>query len=112
MSVASRTIPVMDATLSMTPLDLGPLPDLPLREYDLTGVLKRPDGTGPPEPRGRTAAVVDAVHEAAWSEWRLKVRAGSAGMALTAAELVLPEAAGATWTVSPANDAVSRTAKS
>jgi hypothetical protein len=95
----------MDATVSMTPLDLGPLPDSPLRDYDLTGVLKRPEGTRPPEPLGRTAAVVDAVHEAALSEWRLRVRAGSAGMALTAAELVLPEAAGATWTVTPSNDA-------
>lgn len=93
----------MDATLSMTPLDLGPLPDSPLREYDLTGVLKRPEGTKPPEPLGRTAAVVDAVHTDVLSQWSLRVRAGSAGMALTAAELVLPEAAGATWTVEPAS---------
>jgi hypothetical protein len=109
MSVASRTIPVMDATLSMTPLDLG-LPDPPLPEYDVTGVLERPEGTAPPSPVA-CPAVVDAVHTDIRSRWVLKVRAGSAGMALTAAELVLPEAAGATWTVTPSNDAVLGAAK-
>lgn len=92
----------MDATLSMTPLDLGPLPDSPLLEYDLTGVLERPEGTVPPVPVA-CPAVVDAVHTDTLSRWTLRVRAGTAGMALTAAELVLPEAAGATWTVGPAS---------
>lgn len=91
----------MDGVAGMVPLELPGLPESPLREYDLTGVLKRPEGTRPPAPVA-CPAVVDAVHTDVLSQWSLKVRAGSAGMALTAAELVLPEAAGATWTVEPA----------
>ena len=71
-----------------------------MREFDLVGVLERPEGQSPPQPVA-CPAVVDAVHTATLSEWRLRVRAGSAGMALSAAELVPPEAAGARWTVSP-----------
>jgi hypothetical protein len=90
----------MEGVAGMVPLELPELPESPLREYDLTGVLKRPEGTAPPEPL-TCPAVVDAVHTDVLSRWVLRVRAGSAGMALTAAEMVLPEAAGASWTVSP-----------
>lgn len=91
----------MDGFPGMMPLELPGLPEPLLREYVLVGVLERPEGSVPPAPLG-CPAVVDAVHTDTLSEWRLTVRAGSAGMALTAAELVLPEAAGARWTVSPA----------
>jgi hypothetical protein len=85
----------------MTELELPGLPGLPWREYDLVGTLERPEGTPPPAPL-TYAAVVEAVHTAHLSQWTLRIRAGSAGTALATAELVLPEAAGARWSVIPA----------
>jgi len=76
------------------------LPERPWREYDVTGILERPEGAAPPMPVA-FEPVVDAVHTATLSRWELRIRAQSAGMALTSAELVLPEACGARWSVEP-----------
>lgn len=84
----------------MTKLDLPELPEIPAGEYEITGTLKRPEGSEPPAP-GLHAALVKAVHHTTHTEWSLTVRAGSASMALTAAEMILPEATGATWLVAP-----------
>jgi hypothetical protein len=83
----------------MIPLDLG-LPASPLRSFEVVGTLQR-HGSAAPPPVACPPEVM-SVHTAELSEWRMPVLAVTAGVALTVAEALVPEAAGATWTVTPA----------
>lgn len=83
----------------MTELDLPGLPERPLRPYEVTAELEHRDGPAVPV---RCPSVVEALHTAGLSRWRLSMLSPCASVALQVAETLLPEAAGAAWTVRPA----------
>lgn len=78
----------------MIPIDFPGLPAPEPRWFDVTAVLayeqESPGACGPAGGMVRTSAL---------SRWRLSVRAARGSEALAWAELFLPQASGAAWTV-------------